>query len=300
VSAEEIPTMSSLSVPTSRKGSRRFAYRSRLRVGRAITYVLLIAMAAAMLLPFAWMLSASLKLDKDVFRFPIQWIPADPQWGNYARIWTQIPFLTFFANTAKLTVIITLLQLATSSFAAYAFAKLQFKGRDVLFLAYIASIAIPWQVYMIPQFIMMRRLDLVDTHLALILLQAFSAFGVFLLRQFFISIPNDLSDAARIDGLSEYGIYFRIMLPLSKPALATLTIFTFVGVWNDFMGPLIYLNSESKKTIQLGLRMFIQQYSADYSLIMAASLVSLIPVIILFLSFQRFFVEGIASTGIKG
>jgi multiple sugar transport system permease protein len=216
------------------------------------------------------------------------------------RIWTRIPFLTFFANTAKLTVIITLLQLATSSFAAYAFAKLQFKGRDVLFLAYIASIAIPWQVYMVPQFIMMRRLDLVDTHLALILLQAFSAFGVFLLRQFFISIPNDLSDAARIDGMSEYGIYFRIMLPLSKPALATLTIFTFVGVWNDFMGPLIYLNSESKKTIQLGLRMFIQQYSADYALIMAASLVSLIPVIILFLSFQRFFVEGIATSGIKG
>jgi multiple sugar transport system permease protein len=197
-------------------------------------------------------------------------------------------------------VIITLLQLATSSFAAYAFAKLQFKGRDVLFLAYIASIAIPWQVYMVPQFIMMRRLDLVDTHLALILLQAFSAFGVFLLRQFFISIPNDLSDAARIDGMSEYGIYFRIMLPLSKPALATLTIFTFVGVWNDFMGPLIYLNSESKKTIQLGLRMFIQQYSADYALIMAASLVSLVPVIILFLSFQRFFVEGIATSGIKG
>jgi len=134
----------------------------------------------------------------------------------------------------------------------------------------------------------------------LILLQAFSAFGVFLLRQFFISIPNDLLDAARIDGLSEYGIYFRIMLPLSKPALATLTIFTFVSVWNDFMGPLIYLNTESMKTIQLGLRLFIQQYSADYALIMAASLVSLIPVTILFLAFQRFFVEGIASTGIKG
>jgi multiple sugar transport system permease protein len=292
--------MRSLSVPANRKESRLFSYRFRVGLGKTITYLLLIAMAAVMLLPFVWMLSASLKLDKDVFRFPIEWIPANPQWSNYARIWTQIPFLTFFANTAKLTVIITALQLASSSFAAYAFAKLDFKGRDVLFLAYIASIAIPWQVYMIPQFIMMRRLDLVDTHLALILLQAFSAFGVFLLRQFFISIPNDLSDAARIDGLSEYGIYFRIMLPLSKPALATLTIFTFVGVWNDFMGPLIYLNSESKKTIQLGLRMFIQQYSADYALIMAASLVSLIPVIILFLSFQRFFVEGIASTGIKG
>jgi multiple sugar transport system permease protein len=292
--------MRSLSLKAERKARGLFSYRFKIGLGKTITYALLIAMSAVMILPFLWMLSASLKLDREVFRFPIEWIPASPQWQNYVRIWTRIPFLTFFANTAKLTVIITLLQLATSSFAAYAFAKLQFKGRDVLFLAYIASIAIPWQVYMVPQFIMMRRLDLVDTHLALILLQAFSAFGVFLLRQFFISIPNDLSDAARIDGMSEYGIYFRIMLPLSKPALATLTIFTFVGVWNDFMGPLIYLNSESKKTIQLGLRMFIQQYSADYALIMAASLVSLVPVIILFLSFQRFFVEGIATSGIKG
>jgi multiple sugar transport system permease protein len=153
---------------------------------------------------------------------------------------------------------------------------------------------------MVPQFIMMRRLDLVDTHLSLVLLQAFSAFGVFLMRQFFVSIPNDIIDAARIDGLNEYKIYFQIMLPLSQPALATLTIFTAVFVWNDFMGPLIYLNSQSLKTIQLGLRMFILQYSANYALIMAASLVSLIPVIVLFLTFQRFFVEGVASTGIKG
>jgi multiple sugar transport system permease protein len=276
------------------------SYRFRSGLSKTLTYVILIIMAALMLLPFVWMLSASLKLDKDVFGFPVQWIPEVPQWRNYVRIWTQIPFLTFFANTGKLTVIITFLQLLTSSLAGYAFAKLNFKGRDFVFLAYIASIAIPWQSYMVPQFIMMRKLNLFDTHLALILLQAFSAFGVFLMRQFFISIPNDLIEAARIDGLSEYGIYYRIMLPLSKPALATLTIFTSVFVWNDFMGPLIYLNSESLKTIQLGLRLFIQQYSADYALIMAASLVSLIPVIILFLSFQRFFVEGIASTGVKG
>jgi multiple sugar transport system permease protein len=265
-----------------------------------LIYALLIAIAFIMLLPFAWMLSASLKLDKDVFRFPIEWIPSNPRWENYQTIWTRIPFLTFFKNTIKLTVIITFLQLATSSFAAYAFAKLEFKGRDFLFLAYLGSIAIPWQVYMIPQFILMRELNLVDKHLSLILLQAFTAFGVFLMRQFFISIPNDILDAARIDGMSEYGIFFRIMLPLSKPALATLTIFSAVFVWNDFMGPLIYLYSESRKTIQLGLRMFIQQYSSDYALIMAASLVSLIPVVALFLAFQRFFVEGIGTTGIKG
>ncbi|MBN2053321.1 carbohydrate ABC transporter permease [bacterium] len=285
----------------SNKQKRKFsAYRFRIVMGKILSYIVLIALAAVMLLPFFWMLSSSLKLDKDVFRFPIEWIPADPQWSNYVTIWTRIPFLTFFANTTKLTVIITFLQVATSSFAAYAFAKLKFKGRDILFLAYVASIAIPWQVYMVPQFIMMRRMDLVDKHLSLIVLQAFTAFGVFLLRQFFVSIPDELLDAARIDGLSEYGIYFRIMLPLSKPALATLTIFTAVFVWNDFMGPLIYLNSESVKTIQLGLRMFIQQYSANYALIMAASLVSLIPVIVLFLTFQRFFIEGIASTGIRG
>ncbi|NLE50771.1 MAG: carbohydrate ABC transporter permease [Chloroflexi bacterium] len=269
-------------------------------VRTVLTYALLLALAFIMLLPFIWMLSASLKLDKDVFRFPIEWIPSDPQWGNYETIWTRIPFLTFFFNTFKLTVIITFLQVATSSFAAYAFAKLDFRGRDTLFLAYLASIAVPWQVYMIPQFILMRELDLVDKHMSLILLQAFTAFGVFLMRQFFISVPNEILDAARIDGLSEYGIYFRIMLPMSKPALATLTIFSAVFVWNDFMGPLIYLHSDSLKTIQLGLRMFIQQYSANYSLIMAASLVSVIPVMILFLAFQRFFVEGIGTTGIKG
>ncbi len=276
------------------------SHRLKTRIGRITTYILLIALSALMLLPFVWMVSASLKLDKDVFAYPIQWIPETFQWSNYVEIWRQVPFLTFFFNTIKLTVIITLLQLFTSSFAGYAFAKLHFKGKDFVFLAYIASIAIPWQSYMVPQFIMMRRLGLVDTHMALILLQAFSAFGVFLMRQFFISIPNDIIDAARIDGLSEWGIYYRIMLPLSKPALATLTIFTAVFVWNDFMGPLIYLNSEGLKTIQLGLRLFIQQYSADYALIMAASLVSLIPVVALFLAFQRFFVEGIAATGVKG
>jgi multiple sugar transport system permease protein len=292
--------MNRRSIPSQPDKNQVFSHHFKVTLGKTIVYALLITLAVFTLLPFVWMVSASLKLDKDVFRFPIEWIPADPQWSNFAKIWTEIPFMTFFLNTTKLTVIITILQVATSSFAAYAFAKLQFRGRDVLFLAYIASIAIPWQVYMIPQFIMMRNAGLVDNHLSLILLQAFTAFGVFLLRQFFISIPNDLLDAARIDGLSEYGIYFRIMLPLSKPALATLTIFTFVTVWNDFMGPLIYLNSEKLKTIQLGLRMFIQQYSADYALIMAASLVSMIPVIILFLLFQRFFVEGIASTGVKG
>jgi len=268
-------------------------------VRTTLVYLLLFFLAAIMILPFLWMVSASLKLEKDVFRYPFEWWPQTPQWKNYVDIWTTVPFLTFIFNSTKLTVIITVLQLFTSSFAAYAFAKLDFKGRNALFLAYVATIAIPWQVYMVPQFIMMRHMGLADTHMALILLQAFSAFGVFLMRQFYVSIPDDLMQAARIDGMNEYGIYRRIILPLSKPPMATLTIFTFVFVWNDFMGPLIYINSTELKTIQLGLRMFISQYSAEYALIMAASLVSLVPVFILFFSLQKFFVEGVASSGLK-
>lgn len=274
--------------------------RARAIVPNAVIFFLMIVFAVTMLVPFVWMLSASLKRDIDVFIFPIVWIPKAPVWHNYISIWTRIPFVTFFLNTIKLTVIITILQLLTSSFAAYAFAKLRFKGRNLLFLSYVATIALPWQVYMIPQFIMMRHLGLPDTHLALIIIQSFTAFGVFLMRQFYMNVPNELCDAARIDGMSEYGIYARIMLPLSKPALATLTIFSFVFVWNDFMGPLIYLSSDKKKTIQLGLRLFIQQYGADYAHIMAASLVAMIPVIILFIAFQRFYVQGIATSGLKG
>ena len=262
--------------------------------------IYLVLIAGVMLLPFLWMLSASLKLDKDVFTFPIQWIPKNPRWANYKDIWTKIPLGIFVFNTAKLTLIITLLQVFTSSFAAYAFSKLQFKGKTVLFLGYIATIALPWQVYMVPQFILMRAFHLNNTHLSMICLQAFSAFGVFLMKQFYESIPDELCEAARIDGMNEYKIWWSIMLPLSKPALSTLTIFTFVRTWNDFLGPMIYLTRTELKTIQIGLRMFISQYSSEYGLIMAASVVTLIPVLIVFLSLQRFFVQGIAATGMKG
>lgn len=270
------------------------------KMNRVILYVVLIALAILMLIPFAWMLSASLKLDKDVFVFPIQWIPENPRWRNYIDIWTKIPLSTFVFNTAKLTIIVTFLQLLTSSFAAYAFAKLKFKHSNLLFMAYIATIAMPWQVYMVPQFIMMRSFHLNDTHLAIICLQAFSAFGVFMMRQFYQGIPDELCEAARIDGMNEYQIWYKVMLPLSKPALSTLTIFTFVATWNDFLGPMIYLKTESKKTLQIGLRMFISQYSSEYGLIMAASVLSLIPVLVVFLSLQKYFVEGIAATGVKG
>lgn len=263
-------------------------------------YVLLIVIAFLMLIPFVWMLSASFKMNKDVFTFPIEWIPSNPRPQNYIEIWTRIPLITFILNTAKLTIIVTLLQLFTSSFAAYAFAKLNFKGKKVLFLGYIATIAVPWQAYMVPQFMMMRSWSLNNTHLAIILLQAFSAFGVFLMKQFYEGVPTELCEAARIDGLSEYGIWWRIMLPLSKPALSTLVIFTFVSTWNDFLGPMIYLTKTELKTIQIGLRMFITQYSAEYGLIMAGSVIALIPVLIVFLALQKYFVQGVASAGLKG
>ncbi len=269
-------------------------------LGKGLLYVALLALTCVTLLPFAWMVSSSLKVSREVFQFPMRWLPETPQWGNYLDIWRKVPLGTYLTNTATVALSVTILQLLTSSFAAYAFAKLRFRGRDTLFVCYIATIAVPWQVYMIPQFIMMRSIGLYDTLLALIVLQAFSAFGVFLMRQFYLGIPNELCEAARIDGLSEYGIWGRIMLPLATPAIATLVIFTFVNTWNDYMGPLIYLTSEHVKTIQVGLRRFIQAYSADYHLIMAASLCSLLPVTVVFLFLQRYFIEGIATTGLKG
>ncbi len=275
--------------------------RRKALIGKIVVYVILILIAAVMIVPFLWMLSASIKSDREVFQMnPFVWIPAKPRWDNYMKIWTKIPMFTFVKNTVFLTIVVTFLQLLTSSFAAYSFAKLEFKFKKGLFLAYIATIAMPWQVYMVPQFLMMRKFGLNDKLTAMVCLQAFSAFGVFLMKQFYEGIPNDLCEAARIDGMSEYRIYASIMLPLSKPALSTLTIFTFVATWNDYLGPLIYLKSPEKKTIQLGLKMFISQYSSDYGLIMAGSVLSLIPVLIVFLCLQKYFVEGVASTGLKG
>ena len=253
------------------------------RILKAVVYLLLLAMAFFTLIPFAWMLFSSFKLEREVFSYPMTWLPETWHWENYSLIWQKVSLLTYFKNTAFIAVVVTFLQTLTSSFAAYAFAKLEFRGRDALFLAYIGTIAIPWQAYMLPQFIMMRSVGLYDTLWAMVVLQAFSAFGVFLMRQFYRGIPTDLCEAARLDGLSEYGIWLRIMLPLSKAAI-----------------PMIYLTRDENKTIQVGLRRFIQQYSADYHLIMAASLCSLVPVSIVFFCLQRYFIEGIATSGLKG
>ena len=267
---------------------------------KLLLYIGLTLFLVIFLVPFFWMISSSLKLDKDILRVPIQWFPETPRWRNYLDIWDKIPLYQYCLNTIKLTIITAVIQLVTSSLAAYAFAKLNFKFKNQLFLAYIATIAVPWQVYMVTQFIMLRSWHLNDTHFALILIHSFTAFGVFLMRQFYMGIPDSLCEAARIDGMSEFGIYSHIMLPLSKPALSTLFIFTFVNTWNEFLAPYIYLTTDTKKTIQVGLRVFMDDYTHDYAMVMTAAVISLLPVLIIFLILQKNFVEGIATTGVKG
>lgn len=263
-------------------------------------YAFLITLSILMIMPFIWMISASLKTEIEVFSFPIKWIPETVRWSNYEQVWTKVPFLTYYINTIKIAVSVTVIQLFTCSFAAYAFSKLKFPGRDTIFVGYICTMMIPYQVIMIPQFMIIRTLGLVDTHAALILTAAFSPFGVFLFRQFFMSIPDELSEAAKIDGCGELRIYSQIILPLAKPAAASLVIFTFVDRWNDFLGPLIYINSDKMKTLQLGMRNFQTEYASSYALIMAAAVCASIPTIIVYLIAQDFFVEGIAATGVKG
>jgi len=285
---------------------RRRTQRSRsprerkARTTNVIIYGVLAVLVLALMVPFIWMVSSSLKENNQVLTVPIQWIPAEFVWSNYTDIWTRIPMMGYLQNSLYLAVIITCLQVLTGSLAAYGFSKVRFPGRDVLFLAYIGTIAVPWQAYMVPQYIMMQQLGLTNSFNALILLQAFSAFGVFLMRQYYMTIPDELCEAARIDGLSEYGIWARVILPLSKPALASLALLTFVNAWNDYMGPFIYLTSNRLWTVQLGLRSFVGQFDAEFAMIMTGSVISIVPILVIFLIGQRYFIQGIATSGMKG
>lgn len=269
-------------------------------VSHSAIYLFLVALSLAMIFPFLWMLSASFKTDGEMFDFPIHWIPLQPYPENYDRVWTSLNYARLMSNTLFLTVTVTVLQLVTSTLAAYAFAKIPFRGANVLFLGYIATLMVPFQVVMIPQFSIVRFLGLTNNYTAIILILAASPFGVFLMRQFFKSIPSELSDSARIDGLGEFGIYSRIILPLSKAALASLAIFTSVTVWNDFLTPLIYINSSSQWTIQLGLRSLFAEYTADYGGVMAGAVMAVVPILVVFLALQRYFIQGIAMNGLKG
>lgn len=270
------------------------------KIKRAALYVFLISSSVMMCLPFLWMISSSLKPEVDVFGFPIRWIPEVFRWDNYLEVWTRVPFARYYLNSIIVAGSITLLQIVTCSMAAYAFAKIEFPGRDKIFMGYLCTMMVPFQVIMIPQFLIIKNLHLVDRLGSVIVIAAFSAFGIFLFRQFFMTLPESLSEAARIDGCSEFGIFTRIIMPLSKPAIASLVIFTFVSAWNDFLGPLIYLNSDRVKTIQLGMRSFQSMFNSEYALLMAAASCATVPVIIVYLLAQDQFIEGIAAGAIKG
>ena len=265
-----------------------------------VKYTVVIASSLTMILPFLWMLSSSFKDSLEVFNFPIQWIPQNLKLENYSYIWNKANYPQLFFNTLKLTVVITILQIVTCSLAAYAFSKLVFPERDKIFILYLATLMLPYQVVMIPQFSVIKIFGLTNTHMALILIQAINPMGVFLMNQFFDGIPKELSEAARIDGLNEFGIYSKIIMPLSKSVIGTLVILTSVSVWNDFLAPLIYINSRELYTIQLGLRNMISEFTAEYGPIMAASVISIIPILIVFLCFQSFFEQSLASSGVKG
>lgn len=269
-------------------------------VKRVVLYTALILLSAVMVIPFIWMISTSLKTQYDAVKIPIVWFPEDPQWENYLTLFTQQPMLQFMLNTIKIVVIVVLGQLFFSSLAAYAFARIPFKGRTPVFFCYIATLMVPGQVTMIPTYLMFAKVGLTDTHWPLILPAFFSAFGVFLLRQFFMTLPKELEEAAEIDGCNPFTTYLKIMLPMVVPAMLTLGVFTLMNTWNDYMGPLLYLSSPEKFTMTLGIAYFKGIYTTQWNLVMAGAVVSIIPILIAYLCAQKYFVEGIAFSGVKG
>ena len=262
--------------------------------------ILLLLLVFFTIFPFLWMISTSLKYDAQVFTNPIQWIPNPVNWNNYLRVWQDIPFLTYYKNTAIVSVCGTALQVLCCSLASYAFAKLRFFGKNALFLVFLATMMVPWHTIMIPQYILMGQFHMTDRLVTLILMQAFSAFGIFLMRQFFMGLPNELREAGKIDGAGEFRIFWQIMLPQATPGIATLTIFTFIGQWNDYISPLIYLNSPELYTLQLGLKMFAGQYTMQYALTMAGTVCAMVPIFLVYLIFEKQITQWIAFTGMKG
>ena len=259
--------------------------------------------ALFMMLPFFWMLSAAVKRREDIFVLPPIWIPEEILWQNFVDVWTQVPMAQAYVNSLKIAGLVTIFTLLTSSLAAYAFAKIEFPGKRISFATLMATIMIPSQATLIPVYILMSRIGWIDTHWPLIVPPALTnAFGVFLLRQFFMGVPDDLIDAARIDGANPFQIYLRVAVPIIRPAIMTLAIFTFLGNWNAFLTPLIYINSKELWTVPLLIANFQDAYGVEteWGLLMAASSLALIPVLIVYVSAQRYFIEGVALTGLKG
>jgi len=266
-----------------------------------LLHIFLIFTSIVASFPIVWLISTSLKPDTQIFTFPPTLIPRPIRWDNYSRMISYLPFFRFMWNTVYITVLGLIGNVISSSMAAYAFARLEWKFRDTLFAILLGTIMLPPQVTMIPVYIIFSKIGWVNT-LRPLWVPAFfgNAFYIFLLRQFFLTVPRDLEEAAKIDGCSFLRIYWQILLPVIKPALATIAIFSFISHWNNFLGPLIYINDVDKMPISLGLRLFQQSYGGEWSLMMAASTLATIPIIVVFFLFQKQFIEGIVMTGMKG
>ncbi len=272
----------------------------RRRLGQAGYYIISILLAVLALIPFLWMISTSLKSRGALMSIPIEWIPAEPTLDAYTEVFSRFPFLRTIGNSLFISVAFTLITLVSASMAAFAFAKLRFRGSGVILSIYIATMMIPTQVTMIPLFVVMNRLGLIDSYASVILPSMFKPFAVFLLVQQMKTIPNDYLDAARIDGAGLFHICFRVALPLCIPTLATLAVTTFMESWNDYLWPLLMLTDRNKMTLPIALSTLNGQYNTEYNVLMAGSLVSMIPIIIIYIAAQKQFKAGLMAGGIKG
>ena len=264
-----------------------------------VVHILIYGLALITIAPFFWMVLTSLKDISDIFVYPPKWWPSEFHFENYLNAFDAAPFGKFYFNSLFVALSVTIGQLITCSMAAFAFARLNFKGRDPLFYIFLGTMMVPYNVTMIPSFMILYWFGWIDTYQALIVPGLASAFGTFLLRQFFMTIPKELEEAAYIDGASKFAVLWRIIVPLAKPALATLAIFTFMGVFNDFIWSLIVLNSEEMHTVQLGLAIFRDRYVTQWDLLMAGSVTAVLPILIVFFVAQKYFIKGIALSGLK-
>ena len=274
--------------------------RQRTRLRHLLIHLILLCGVAVMFFPLAWTLSTSLKSVGQIYLFPPQWIPDPIRWQNYREAVTAIPFVRYFFNTTLITVLSIIGKVLSVTLVAFSFSRLRWWGRDVLFLVMLSTLMLPPHVTLIPQFILFKQIGWIDTFLPLIVPEFFGGpFLTFLVRQFFMSLPRELDDAARIDGCSSFGVYWRIIMPLSTPAIIAVVILVFNATWNEFLHPLIYLQSQENFTLALGLRLFQGEASTSWHLLMAASLLSMLPVLILFFVAQRYFIQGVVFTGVK-
>lgn len=276
--------------------------QQRKQIGNIVAYILLVIGGIAMMVPFLWMVFTSFKTIGEIYSFPPTFLPEQWLWSNYTKAWTLLPFNKFFLNSGIVSACVVLGQLFTCSLAGYSFGRLRYPGRDRLFFLYLATMMIPFAVIMIPLYVQMRWMGWVDTLWPLIVPAIFAPWGTFMMRQFMSTLPRELEDAARIDGASFFRIYRTIILPLTKPALATLGIFTFLGSWNNFLWPLIIISSLNLKTVPLGMMAFQSRMPAKtpWELVMAAATFSIIPILIAFVMGQKYYVQGIVTSGIKG